>query len=342
MEKIIKIIEEHLLSDKNILTINKEIKKNGILDIIYENFDFLKNKKISQLIWHFKNKVYKKVTCKCCDNDVRYVDLNRGYVKYCSNKCQLKDYWTNISKEKIKKRNDNIKNTCIKKYGVENITQTSYYKNKTKETSYKKYGTSHYLKNERYKKNLKKSLLKKYGVDNISKLDETKNKKHIKFINRTEQQKIDMLNKTRKTNLERYGVEHLSQDSDFLEKLLKKSFSYKSYRLPSGKIISLQGYEPQVLSYLLNKYDENDILFKNKDIENRIGKLFYVYENKNHRYYPDLYIISENKIIEVKSIFTYNLDIEKNQLKKITCLQNNIDFEFCIYDEIVKKCNFLK
>lgn len=33
-------------------------------------------------------------------------------------------------------------------------------------------------------------------------------------------------------------------------------------------------------------------------------------------YYPDIFIPKENKIIEVKSIWTYNVNLEKNILKQ--------------------------
>ena len=37
---------------------------------------------------------------------------------------------------------------------------------------------------------------------------------------------------------------------------------------------------------------------------------------KKHRYFPDFYIPKDNLIIEVKSTFTYNKELEKNLLKE--------------------------
>jgi len=56
-----------------------------------------------------------------------------------------------------------------------------------------------------------------------------------------------------------------------------------------------------------------------------------------HRYYPDFYIKKDNKIIEVKSIYTYNIDIEKNLLKQKACLDAGYNFEFWIYDTKIIK-----
>jgi hypothetical protein len=44
-----------------------------------------------------------------------------------------------------------------------------------------------------------------------------------------------------------------------------------------------------------------------------------------------VYIISENKIIEVKSKYTYELHKEKNLAKQAACLARFLNFEFRIY-----------
>lgn len=326
-------IKEVCLSDKHVLKIKSEITKNGMLDHLIKLYSFFNNKSISQIIWHLKNDIYDDVKC-ICQKSVRYVDINKGYVKYCSNKCQLNDYWSNISNEEIERRIIKTKKTCKEKYGVENFNTLDIIKEKTKKTNNEKYNSDYHLKTDKSKQMIKDNLNDKYGVDNVSKLEYVKIKKKNKSLLKTDEEKLLTREKYKNTILERYGVEHLSQDSDFLEELLKKSFSYKSHRLPSGKVISLQGYEPKVIDYLLKYYDEDDILYTNKSIENKIGKIFYQNTDKISRYFPDLYIISENKIVEVKSTFTYDLDIVKNMSKKEECLRRGIKFDFIIYDNI--------
>ena len=49
--------------------------------------------------------------------------------------------------------------------------------------------------------------------------------------------------------------------------------------------------------------------------------------------YIYIYIKSINKIIEVKSIWIYNLHKEKNILKSQACINKGYDFEFWIFDE---------
>jgi len=58
--------------------------------------------------------------------------------------------------------------------------------------------------------------------------------------------------------------------------------------------------------------------------------LLYEYENETHRYYPDIYIKSENRVVEVKSTYTFNKEKEKNLLKRESVLNKNINFNFII------------
>ena len=73
--------------------------------------------------------------------------------------------------------------------------------------------------------------------------------------------------------------------------------------MPSGKIISCQGYENFALDELLfkEKISEDDISTE----RNCVPEIwFYDKENVRHRYYVDIYIKSQNRCIEVKSSWT--------------------------------------
>ena len=54
--------------------------------------------------------------------------------------------------------------------------------------------------------------------------------------------------------------------------------------------------------------------------------------NKKSRYFCDIYIPKTNTIYEVKSTWTYNLNIEVNLLKKQTCIDAGYNFELWIFD----------
>ena len=135
------------------------------------------------------------------------------------------------------------------------------------------------------------------------------------------QKKINVL-KSEEGMMNLYGVTNISH--------IKISFKPKLYTFPSGKIATLQGYEPIAIDILLKTYNENDILVESKEIEYRIGKIIYNANGKLHRYYPDVYIISENNIVEVKSKYTYLQNLEINNLKQNACINAGFNFEFMI------------
>lgn len=117
---------------------------------------------------------------------------------------------------------------------------------------------------------------------------------------------------------------------DYAEKILNNGLRYKEFILPSGKIIKLQGYEDKVLLDLLKIYDENDIVIGVKNINTEIGKIIYNFNNKKCRYFPDFFIKSINTIIEVKSEWTYLKQKERNECKRIACLDKGFNFKFII------------
>ncbi len=61
-------------------------------------------------------------------------------------------------------------------------------------------------------------------------------------------------------------------------------------------------------------------------------RIWYIAEDgKKRKYYPDIYIISEQKIVEVKSIWTYKKELGRNLLKEKACLKAGYDFKFMIF-----------
>jgi len=115
------------------------------------------------------------------------------------------------------------------------------------------------------------------------------------------------------------------QNAEIFEKAQQNSFRRKEYIWTSGEISLLQGYEPIVLKELENDgYKFNDILTSPKDMP----EITYFFEGKEHRYYPDFYIPSENKIIEVKSDYTLQADWDKNQAKFEAT--RNLGFDFIL------------
>lgn len=102
-------------------------------------------------------------------------------------------------------------------------------------------------------------------------------------------------------------------------------FKRKDYKLLSGKIVKIQGNENLYLDQFFNTGGiQSDILIEDIDIKNGIGIINYVYEGKVHRYFPDFYIISQNKIVEVKSKWTYSQHKQLTDVKLMAC--NNLGY----------------
>lgn len=209
-----------------------------------------------------------------------------------------------------KEYKEKIKNTCLLKYGVEHVSQSEIYKIKCKETCLQKYGVEYILKSKEFREKVKQTFIKKYGVDNPNKTKEIRDK-------------------IKKTNLERYGVENPSQNKEIQEKTQKNAKKYKEYTMPSGKIRKVQGYEPLALDYLIKYYDENDIKSDRKDVP----RIPYIVEEKKHYYFPDIYIPSENKIIEVKSTWTYKCKLDNIPHKEKATKDAGYNYEIWVYNK---------
>ncbi len=120
------------------------------------------------------------------------------------------------------------------------------------------------------------------------------------------------------------------QNAEICEKQQTNAFNYKDYTLPNGDIIKVQGYEPFALDILFESgYHQDDIITSKIDVP----EIWYYQNETKHRYYCDIFIISKDKIIEVKSDYTYNCEIEKNTLKAKACIDQGYDFEFWIIDK---------
>ena len=88
------------------------------------------------------------------------------------------------------------------------------------------------------------------------------------------------------------------------------------------------------LDELFKLYEEDDIKTDRKSIP-RIT--YYLQDNQDNKpkkryYFPDIYIVSINKIIEVKSSWTYKQYIEKIKLKAEATKKAGYDYKIWIYD----------
>jgi hypothetical protein len=234
--------------------------------------------------------------------------------------------------DKVKEK---MRQTNLERYGVENPSQNEKIKQKKIKTCLENYGVEHPFQAESIKDKKVKTNLERYGYDYASKNDKVKEKMRQTNLERYGcdyyLQTSELKEKTKLIMLERYNVKNCSQSSIIQSKKQRTSYKSKNYILPSNNIIKVQGYEPYALDILLYEmsYNEEDILTSVVDMP----KIFYYFENKKHRYFCDIFIPKENRLIEIKSTYTFEKEVEKNMLKQKAAKDMGYIHEIWIIDK---------
>ena len=189
---------------------------------------------------------------------------------------------------------------------MRNVLTLPFFKNKREQTSIARYGVKSPIQLSYFKIKRIITSFERYGVENAS-------------------QNISLKLKRIQTCLRKYGVEHVSQAN-----IPRKPFKLKIFSFPCGKDIRVQGYEPFALEDLVKEgYNSEDIL----TCRSEVPKIWYITpDSKRHRYFVDIYIPKENKMIEVKSDYTYNLHRDKIVLKAEECVRQGYVYEIWVYD----------
>jgi hypothetical protein len=217
---------------------------------------------------------------------------------------------------------------------------------KIKKTNLIKYGTECPLQNIKIIEKTKKTMLKEYGVDNISKLDSIKDDRRENF--KTENFK----NKSKITWLDKYGVDNPSKSDGI--KLKKEETTFMNYGVKNPSQSSLIFEKSQISGKKIKLHDcglmyrgtyEKDFLdfcmSENIYVEKGLT-IKYNYEGTDRYYHSDFFIPNLNLICEIKSLYYYELYLDKNISKMKSAIDNGYNFEFIIdknYDKIKSLLN---
>lgn len=281
--------------------------------------------------------------CKECT----LIDSSNNYMITCLEKFGVDNIF------KCEKFKENLKLHNLEKYGVEHSVQSEEIKDKIIKVNLKRYGVKSPLKNSDVRKKCVQTCLDKYGVDNPFKSDFIKDK--IKQSNLERHgveyptQNKNILKKGIQTSLKKYGETHCSKTDDFKKKVkntcLKKygvvyplqnskifnktcKFKRIKYIFPSGNNCFVQGYEQFALDILIKDMNISEHNIITGPIN--VPIIWYEFNNKQHRYYTDIYLKDLNKCIEVKSTWTFILNNEQNKLKFIKTKELGYNIEFWI------------
>lgn len=230
-----------------------------------------------------------------------------------------------------------MKNINLKKYGVENPFQLEEIKEKIKKTNLMKYGYENPTYSKEIRDKTKNKCLQKYGIENTCQLKHVIEKRKQSILNKynteypfqSKQYQEIFKNKC----IEKYNCENPMQSPEIAEKAHKNSYRKKTYIFPSGKELICQGYEPFALEKLVK--DEN---ISEEDIVTGCKNVPQIWYNddqgKKHRHYVDIYILSQNRCIEVKSTWTARKDKKDNiYLKQNAAKELGYQYEIWIFNK---------
>jgi hypothetical protein len=176
-----------------------------------------------------------------------------------------------------------------------------------------------------------------YDVPFLSQIEDDKSIKENALKTRLEHSGPDHPEEAKKvverreaTCMKRFGVRNPNQSLEIQSNSQKSGYTYRDYTTLSGIIRKVQGYEPFALDILFKTEhrEEADVITDRIDIP----RILYKYDDESeHYYFPDIFIKSENKIIEVKSVWTYNKDINLNKLKWTATQAAGYTMEFWVF-----------
>ena len=211
-----------------------------------------------------------KFKCKCgVSNTKKYVCI-RKYGAFCE-VCQDIN-----AKEKAIETNMNIR-------GVPHPSNDPTVMAKIKSTNMEIYGFEYATQSEKVKQRTRDTCQINWGVD-------------APMMSPIVQETA------RNNNLQKYKVRHPMQVPEIAERCSKSAYAFKDYEFPSGRKERIQGTENHAIDYLLSiGIHEDDILIKRTEVP----EAWWVdAEGKEHRYYVDISVKSQNLCIESKSTWT--------------------------------------
>lgn len=208
---------------------------------------------------------------------------------------------------------EKAENTNIEKYGFKNVSQIQEIKEKKENTSLKNFGVKNPMQNAAIREKAENTNIGIYGFKNVFESPEI-------------QTKIE------NTCIEKYGVEYPMQNAAVAERAGKSAYKSYTYTFPSGREESIQGYEKHALDYLLNEENihEDDIIVSRMEVPEC---WYYDKDDKKHRYYVDIFIPSQNKCIEVKSIYTADKKGDRIFEKQQALIDIGYQCEIWIYNK---------
>ena len=250
--------------------------------------------------------------CKNCGKPLEKINvcIKTGYTRqYCGYKC------LNTSEEKMYK----VKQTCLKKYGVENPYASKEIQQKIKQTCLKRYGADSFNKTTQGKELYKKKSLLKYGTEFPFQSEIVKNKIKTTVLQKYGVENIFQSdfckNKIKNVLLEKYNADHPMHVKEICKKVFdsrhKKFLDHISFK---NNFVEFLGYVDGFYTWKCKKCGN---VFK----QSHVFHNFYLENNHIYGRCEKCYPI--NTVISTKEMYIFNE--LRNSLKNLKIEKNNRD-----------------
>jgi hypothetical protein len=262
---------------------------------------------------------------------------------------------------------DKQRQTNLERHGEDNAMKVPEFQEKARQTNLERHGDEYPIRLPQFQDKQRRTMMDRYGEDNAMKVPEFQEKARQTNLERhgdeypvrTEpvKDKIQQTNMTRygykhtgavpkirekmaQTNMERRGVDNPWKLEEVQEKCretkLEKygttvmhGYKQREYTFPSGHVVKIQGYENLCLNMLLNEYYEDDIKVGRSKT---IPFIRYIRPcGKKSIYHPDIMV--PDKLIEVKSWYTYDIERDINEAKFEACVREGHVLELWVFSE---------
>lgn len=256
--------------------------------------------------------------------------LHNGNGNYFSeesiNKCRYTRYQKNNGKWESDNTSQKRKNTCINKYGVPYVLQSSEFKEKSKKSCLQRYGVEYSFQSENNKQKSKETNLKKYGHSNAFAYGTTEFKQLM--LERYGKEKYNNIQKIRKTTNDKYGApcffnseafKKITQNPEYYKNITTKQFETRR----KNGTFNTSASEEEGLSLLKQKFGEDDIITQ--------------YKSKLYPWHCDYYVKSLDLYIELNEHWShgghpYDSNSKEDQLLVETWKSKNTKYyNNCIY-----------
>lgn len=158
---------------------------------------------------HKKKEKYSICECNSCGIEFQRLTckIKNQELQFCCREC------SDNSKRKGSLLHQQNVNTTLKKYGVENVYQAEFVKEKIKKSNIEKYGVENVFCSSEVKEKIKLTNFKNYGSENVLSKDSSlykgiSQKLYLKYGGRPLHD-VNIREKVKRTCLERYNVDNI-------------------------------------------------------------------------------------------------------------------------------------